>query len=224
MTSELTGVIGLTLTVCSTRHIVVERTSSVIDGFPNTAYNAFVQLPTSRYQSLTEFVAAGGLKFQLITCWTNCYLFLSLFHVATYSLNSQSAPMKFVPVSLIIFNGLPHRAMNRIIAFRQLSLSIFRKISICPARTVRLVKRQHQRFLFLRPIFTVNGPKWSIPTFENTVDATNRLQAGLLFLVSLAPFFRHVMHLLLTDRKTFRMPRIQNLFWIMFLNSSVSSW
>ena len=159
-TSELTSVIGLAFIVCSIRNIVVERTSSLIDGlFPNTAYNTFLQLPTSRSQTPTKYAAASGLNFQLITCWTNCYLNLSLFHAATYSLNSRSAPMKFVPLSLIIFNGLPHHAMNRIIAFRQLSVSNFRTISICPARTVRHVKRQHQRFSFLRPIFTVKCPK-----------------------------------------------------------------
>ena len=130
-TSELTGVKGLAFVVCSTRHIVVERTSSVIDRFPNTEYIAFLQLLTSLSHTPPNWVAAGGLNFHLIPCWTKCSSILSLFHAATYSLNSRSAPKKFIPLSLIIFMGLPLRAMNGMIVFRQLWNYLYMYGSYC---------------------------------------------------------------------------------------------
>ena len=65
-------------------------------------------------------------------------IFRSLFPAAIYYANYFSAPTKFVSLSLIILTGLPLRAMNRIIAFRQLSVSSFVTISICNARTVSM--------------------------------------------------------------------------------------
>ena len=110
---------------------------------PSIAYIAFLQLLASFSHTAPKCGAAGGLNFHLIPCLVRCSSIFSLLQAAIYSANSLSAPMKFVPLSLIIFTGLPLRAMNCIIGFRQQSLSGFGTITICIARTVRHVKRRH---------------------------------------------------------------------------------
>ena len=225
LTSELTGVKGLAFNVCSTILIVVERTSSVTDLFPNTAYIAFLQLLTNRSPTPPKWGAAGGLNFHLIPRWIRCSSIPSLFHAATYSANSLSAPTKFVPLSLTIVFGLPLRAINLIIALRQLSVSNLGTTSICTALIVRQVKRQHHRFSFLRPIFTMKGPKCSTPTFVKAVEASSRSSGRPAItgaIVCALPFLQ-VMNLFLIDLKALRMPRIHIFCWTMFLTCSVPS-
>ena len=159
LTSELTGVKGLGFNVCSTIHIVVERTSSVTDLFPNTAYIAFLQLLTNRFHTSSKWDAAGGLNFHAIPRSIRRSSIPFLFNAATYSANSRSVPTKFVALSLMIVFGLPLRAINLIIALRQLSASNMGTTSICTAFIVRHVKSQNHRFSFRCPIYTMKGPK-----------------------------------------------------------------
>ena len=137
-----------------------------------------------------------------------------------YTANSLSALTKFIPLTLINFTGLLVQAMNRMTEFRKRSVSSFDTISICTARKVRHMKRQHQRFLFLQPIFTMNGPKWSTPTFKNTVETILVLHVNLsLGTVVRALLFRDVMHLFLIDLKAFCMPSVS-----LTLSFCVASW
>ena len=135
----------------------------------------------------------------LVPC---CYILCRLF----FSSN------ELVPLLLIILTGFPLRAMNRLIAFRQQSVSSFGAISKCTARTVRHLKRQHQPFLFLQPIYTVIGLKMSTLTFENTVDATDRSlgRSSITGAFVWVLLFRHLRRLFLINLKAFRMHRIQN--------------
>ena len=82
----LSGVVGLAFSVCSTRHIVVDRTSSVTDRLPSTAYIAFLQLLISFSHTPLKWGAAGRLNFHLIPCWTRCSPICSLFYAAIYTL------------------------------------------------------------------------------------------------------------------------------------------
>ena len=148
-----------------------------------------------------------------------------LFHAATYSAHSLSAPTKFVPLSLIIVLGLPLRAINLLVALRQLSVSNLGTTSICTALIVRQLKRQHYGFSFPRPIFTMKRPKKSTPTFVKTVEASNCSSSRSAITganVCALPFLQ-LTHLFLFDLKAFRMPRIRILCWTMFLTSSVHS-
>ena len=65
LTSKLSGVNGLAFKVCSTKHIVVERSFTVTDLFPNTAYIAFLQLLTNRSHTPPKWGSAGWLNFHL---------------------------------------------------------------------------------------------------------------------------------------------------------------
>ena len=159
LTSELTGVRGLAFNVWSTMQIVVGKTSSVTDLFPNTANIAFLQPLTNRSHTPPNWGAAGGLNFHLILRWIRCSSVPSLFHAATYSANSLSAQTNFVPLSLVSVLGLLLRAINLIIALRQLSVSNLGTTSICTAVIVRHVNIQRCRFSLLRPIIAMKGPK-----------------------------------------------------------------
>ena len=66
-TSELTGLSGLLFKICSTRHIVVAKASSVTELVPRTAYIAFLQLCTTNSLTPPKCGAAGGLNFQVIS-------------------------------------------------------------------------------------------------------------------------------------------------------------
>ena len=103
----MTGVNVFEFNVCSTLHIVVERTSSVTDLLPSTAYIAFLQLFTNCSHAPPKWGAAGGLNFHLTPRWIRCSSIPSLFNAATYSANSFSAPTKFVSLSLMIVLGSP---------------------------------------------------------------------------------------------------------------------
>ena len=118
---------------------------------PNQYFPHSSKMWGCRWVELPSDTLLNQMFFNLILA-SFCYILI-------YSANSFSTPSKFVPLSLFILDGLPLRAMNRITALKQLSVSSFGTISICTARTVRHVNKQHQSFSFLRPIFTVNGPK-----------------------------------------------------------------
>ena len=151
LTSELTGVNGLALFVCATAHIVVERTASLTDLFPHTAYIAFLQLLTNRSHTLPKWVAASRLNFRLIPSWIrSSSLFPSLIHAAKYNANYRSAPTEFVPLSLTVVLGLPFRAKNRIIALKQLYVSNLETPSICTALIVWHLNKQNHHSTFVK--------------------------------------------------------------------------
>ena len=83
LASELTGIYSLAFNVCSTIHIVVERTSSVSDLFPNTVCIAFLLLLANRSNTHPKWGAPGGLNFHLISCWIRFSSISSLLHAPT---------------------------------------------------------------------------------------------------------------------------------------------
>ena len=85
-TSELTKVEGLAFNVCSTTHMVVERTFSVIDLFRNTS----------------KVRCCGWVELQSDSSLNNMFFDPFFFHAARYAANFRPAPTKFVPLSLII--------------------------------------------------------------------------------------------------------------------------
>ena len=214
LTSERPGFNGLEFNVCSTIHIVVERTSFVTDLFPKTAYRNFLQLLTNCSHTSPKWGAAGVLNFHQMLCGIRCSSVPPLFHAATCSANSRSAPK-----ILSRCRWLPLRAINRMIALRQLSVVNLGTTSMCTVLTVTHVNKQHHRFSFLRPVFTVNGPKKSNSTFVKAVEASNRSSGRSAIIVCALPF----LHLILIDRKAFRKPRIHIFCWTMFLTRSVPS-
>ena len=132
-----------------------------------------------------------------------------------------SAPTNFVPLSLMIVLGLPLRAINRMIVLRQLSVSNLGTTSICTALKVRHVQRQHHRSSCLRPIFTVNGPKYLTPTFVKAVAASNRSsgRSAITGVIVCALPFLQVTNLFLSDLNAFRNLRMHSFCWTMFLHA-----
>ena len=114
--------------------------------------------------------------------------------------------------SLSLMTVLPLflRAKNLIFALRQRVLSSLGTTSICTALIVRYVNRQHHRFFFLRPIFTLRGPKLSTPTIVKAVEASHHSsgRSAITSAIVCALPFLQVTHLFLIDLKAFRMPRI----------------
>lgn len=64
---------------------------------------------------------------------------------ATNSFSSFTAPVKFVPLSLMISLGTPLRLVNLVNALRKLSVSSPHATSKWTARVVKHVNRQSQR-------------------------------------------------------------------------------
>ena len=97
--------------------------------------------------------------------------------------------------------------------------------SMCTFLTVRHLNKKHDRFLFLRLIFTVKGPKYSTITFVKAVEiSTCSLGRTALTGVSVCDLaFLHITHLLLSDRRAFGMPRIHIFCWTLFHTCSVPS-
>ena len=73
----------------------------------------------------------------------------------------------------MIVPGLTVRAINGMIAFRQLSVSNLGTTSIRTALTGRHVKRQHYRFPFFRPTLTVKWLNLFTTTFLKAVEVSN---------------------------------------------------
>ena len=179
--------------------------SSVTDLFPNTAYIAFLQLLTNRFHTAQKWGAAGGLNFHLIPRWIKFSSIPSLFHTATYVANFLAAATKVVILSLMIILGLPVRALNFMVALRQVSVSNLGTTSICTALIVGKVNRQHHRFSFFCSIVTVKGPKKWAPTFVKAVEASNRSSviSAITGVIVCALQFLQVTHMFKIDLKAY---------------------
>ena len=223
-TSELIGVNGLAFNVCSTRQIVVEITSSVTDQFTNSAYIAFLQLLTSRSRTPPKCGAAGRLNFHLMPRWTKYSSIFSRFDAAIYSLNSRTAPTKIVTFSLIIVIDLPLCAINRITALRQMSVSNFGTTSICTARTVGHVNKQHQRFSVPATNFYSKGQIILLQRLQKVLKHPACLLVALPSLEPLYVLCFYVFYVFIERKAFLNFIIIQNRCWTMLLRCSVSSW
>ena len=155
--SSLTLVGGLEFSICSTRHMAVDSTSSVSVLFPTIASIVFLNLLTIRYQSPPKCGALGGLNFLFFCFWAKdcsisdpfCYPFSNL----------SPAPRKSFPLLLKMVLGFGLRAMNLVVAARHESASNLETFSTCTVLVFKHVNRQHHRFDCFLMTISSNGPK-----------------------------------------------------------------
>ena len=103
--SSLTYVRCLAMRVCSTRDIVVLKTSSVRHRFSKNAIMTFLQLWTCLSLIPPKCGAPGGLNFQTIFFWSRSLSILALSNSFMNDFNLLAPPTKSAPLSLMMVFG-----------------------------------------------------------------------------------------------------------------------